>query len=113
MARPIDPSAKRNVVTCRVDDKTKEWLSLWRPGSETATQLADVIERARQFWPQGPDKFGREPDPTKPPKPRLTPRIARYAAAQGISKSEAMNRAWKAFEAAQEQDHAPARPGDR
>lgn len=101
MARPLDPTAKRNVITTRVDDDTKGWLGLWRPNSEASTQLADVIERARKFWPQGPDKFGRDADLAAPRKERLTPAVSRYATAQGISKSEALNRAWKAFEAAQ------------
>ena len=100
MARPIDPSARRHVVSCRVNDKTRQWLELWRPGGLPADQLADVLERAQQFWSAGPDKFGHTPDPAKPRKPRLTPSIARYAADQGITKTEAMNLAWKAFEEA-------------
>ena len=87
-----------------MNDDTRKWLELWRPDGLAADQLADVLERAVKCWPEGPDKFGHRPDPDKAPKPRLTPRIARYAATQGITKAEAMNRAWKAFEAAQEAD---------
>ena len=115
MARPLDPDARRHPVSCRVNDKTRAWLELWRPGGLPADQLADVLERAQQFWSAGPDRFGHAADPTAPKKPRLTPAIARYATAQGITKAEAMNAAWKAFEATMQQqkpDHAVDAPPD-
>lgn len=89
MARPLDPDAKRHVVSCRVNDKTRQWLELWRPGGIPADQLSDVLERAQQFWAAGPDKFGHAGKAKKRTRPIVTPRLKAYAEKQGIEPKDA------------------------
>lgn len=103
MARPIEPDARRHAVATRVNDKTRQWLELWRPGGTAADQIGDVLDRAQQFWPCGPEQFGHGRKAGEPAKPRTTPAISRWATAHGISKAEATNMAWEAFIAQEEE----------
>ncbi len=102
--RPKDPNALQLVSIRLHPTNHVAYLELWRPGGEIGDQVRDVIEFAQKFRPEGPEAFGHRPDPTKPPRPRLTPRVSRYAREHGISKAEAMNLAWTAFEEQQKRN---------
>lgn len=34
-----------------------EWLEKWLPGRSPTAQARELFERARKFWPAGPNKF--------------------------------------------------------
>ena len=60
-----------------------------------------ALEELRTMKPAGPHAFGHQRDPNKPRTQPLTPKAALYAAREGITRSEALNLAWAAFEAAE------------
>lgn len=43
--------------TVGMTDEDWRWLSLWMPGASPTSQLAELVERAKKFWPAGPTKF--------------------------------------------------------
>lgn len=107
-AKPLPPEQKMVAYKISATPADWEYLGLFLPADVSPAQRTPGhlfragLERLRLHCPNGPDKPFYVPDPAAPKKPRLTPSVARYAARQGISRAEAMNRAWAVFEASEE-----------
>jgi hypothetical protein len=98
--RKPDPN-KLQFKTIGLRSEQWEWLGLWRPGQDNPTVLVgELVERARAFWPGGPDVFGHKSDkPRKKPLPRA---LTAYAKQRGLSRQEAIAEVVAAFFAVQE-----------
>ena len=101
--RPRDPNAK-SVQQIALRPADWEYAALWAIDSynvadNASTRMERMISRLRSMAPKGPDAFGFERDPAKPPTPRTTPAVAREAAHRGISKAELINEMYAIYKA--------------
>lgn len=55
--RPSIGTKAKKFKTVGLTEDEWRWLEMWLPGASPTSQLQELVERARKFWPAGPAKF--------------------------------------------------------